>query len=364
MSPLEVVAYAFSLASLLLLTHRQYVVGYIVGALDVIPWCFLAVAQWDAPGMLVLEGVYLAFNLWGLWRHRKDPLGHQHKRRKSPTDRLTGGTVTGTPLRTGRKASPQRTPRSMNSALPLSNEDLSALAAKLAPFLAQAGANAAAQPGPKEARTLPTNIDGNPEFSNVILSLDHLQDAYGDDGHIRNKMVFSTESSAEVIAKLLSYYQEPLSPNALARVLEITGKAAETEYNGGILVLYFDKGNPNDQRGPVVEVVLSTVTYDGLVQHPDFGKNSSLLASDALIRAVSNAIKHQKEKVGFIPLLTYLQISEATWDASSEAVAQEPADFSGRGEVFNETQAFTGSPHGDEASDAPNSVTGGQGFTG
>lgn len=74
MSLLEVLAYAFSLTALFLLTHRQYVVGYIIGALDVIPWCLLAVTQWDAPGMLVLEGVYLAFNLWGLFKHRRDPL--------------------------------------------------------------------------------------------------------------------------------------------------------------------------------------------------------------------------------------------------------------------------------------------------
>ena len=74
MSLLEVLAYAFSLTSLLLLSNKQPKAGYIVGALDVFPWCALAVTQWDAPGMLVLEGVFLAFNLWGLFKHRKEPL--------------------------------------------------------------------------------------------------------------------------------------------------------------------------------------------------------------------------------------------------------------------------------------------------
>lgn len=210
------------------------------------------------------------------------------------------------------------------------------------------GENAAPQPGPKVTRDLPTNIDGNPEFSNVILTLDHLQDAYGDDGHIRNKMIFSTESSAEVVAKLLAYYGEPLSVNSLARVLEVTGKAAETEYNGGILVLYFDKGNPNDQRGPVIEVVLSTVTYYGLVRHADFGKNSSLLASDALVRAVANALDHQKATGGFIPLLTYLQISEASFEDAAVEVRPAPE--------FGDLSASAGI-------EPNNSVTGGQGFT-
>lgn len=221
--------------------------------------------------------------------------------------------------------------------------DIAAIAAQVAAL--QSAANAAPQPGAKVARDLPTNIDGNPEFSNVILTLDHLQDAHGDDGHIRNKMVFSTETSAEVIAALIAYYQVQLSPNAFARLLEVTGKAAETEYNGGILVCYFPEGNPHDQRGPVVEVVLSTVTYDGLVRHPDFGKSSSLLASDALVRAVGAALEGQKEAGGFIPLLTYLQIHEADFP-SEAAVEVAPVDFSRNGNL-----------------DDSNETTGGQGFT-
>lgn len=74
MSALEVLAYSFSLLSLILLSNRKAVLGYAVGALDVIPWCLLAVTQWDSPGMLVLEGVYLAVNLYGLYKHRKEPL--------------------------------------------------------------------------------------------------------------------------------------------------------------------------------------------------------------------------------------------------------------------------------------------------
>lgn len=74
MGLLEVCAYSFSLLSLFLLTNRKFVVGYIIGALDVFPWCALAVLHWNAPGMLVLEGVYLAVNLYGLWKHRKEPL--------------------------------------------------------------------------------------------------------------------------------------------------------------------------------------------------------------------------------------------------------------------------------------------------
>lgn len=251
----------------------------------------------------------------------------------------------------------------------LNAADIDAIAARVVASL-QPAANAAPQPGPKPARDLPTNIEGRPEFSNVILTLDHLQDAHGDDGHIRNKMVFSTESTAEVIAKLVAYYRVPLTANGFARVLEITGKAAETEYNGGILVCYFPDGNPHDERGPVIEVVLSTVTYDGLVMHPDFGKGSSLLASDALVTAVGAAIARQKDQAGFVPLLTYLQISQADFPAE-DAVDVKPfgapngVDFSGNGEVFSEARAegsFAGSPHGDPS--AGNEFTGGQAFTG
>lgn len=221
----------------------------------------------------------------------------------------------------------------------LNDIDIEKIAASLAVRLRQPGGDpvtgAAAVLTPEDpSRPLPLNADGRPEFSNVIITLDHLQDN-ANDGHIRNKMVFSTESAVEVIAKLMAYYRFDPDVAMSARVLEIVGEAARTEYNGGILILYVEAGNPNESpyRGPVIEVILSTVAYDELVQHPDFGKGSSLLASNEIVSAVGNVLAARREEgTGAYPVLTYLSILQADFPEAS-------------------------------AEDAPNSTTGGQGFT-
>lgn len=70
---LEVWAYTWSLTSLLLLTLRRHRLGYLVGAVDIIPWSILALTKWASPWMLVVEFVYLGCNSYGLWRNRRDP---------------------------------------------------------------------------------------------------------------------------------------------------------------------------------------------------------------------------------------------------------------------------------------------------
>ena len=161
---------------------------------------------------------------------------------------------------------------------------------------------------------LPRNIDGNPEFACVVLTFDHLT-AKGDQ-HIRNKMLYSTETMPEAITNLLDYYGIiPRAATELARWMELIGEAAKAEYNGGILVMYAERGNPNDanDRGPVIEVLLSTPSYYDLIEHPDFGKGSSLLASDQIIRAVQNILSGPDP----VPVLTYLKLVEADFSDSS-----------------------------------------------
>lgn len=65
---LECAAYGMSLLSLWLISSGRTRAGFLIGALDVIPWTILALTKWASPTMLVLEAVYLVVNLRGFLR--------------------------------------------------------------------------------------------------------------------------------------------------------------------------------------------------------------------------------------------------------------------------------------------------------
>jgi len=64
-TPLETIAYGMTLLSMFLLAKRMPLSGFMVGMLDVVPWTILALTQFNSPGMLVLEVIFLGVNLYG-----------------------------------------------------------------------------------------------------------------------------------------------------------------------------------------------------------------------------------------------------------------------------------------------------------
>jgi len=205
---------------------------------------------------------------------------------------------------------------------------------------------------------LPRNRDGIPEFATVTLTLDHLFDK--GDRFLRNKMLYSTESMPEAIANLMTYYGFVLgTPGVAARVLEIVGEAAKEEYNGGILVLWAPR-NPHDaeDRGPVIEILMSTPSYYDLIEHPDFGKGSSLMASNELVSAVWAALDKRKAEDGAYPALSYLKMLEA--DYPEAPVVENPCDaLSDINDVVS--MGVASSPRS-RCMEASNEATGGQQF--
>lgn len=122
----------------------------------------------------------------------------------------------------------------------------------------------------------PANKDGTPEFASLVLTIDHL--ATREDHHVVQKMVLSTQTDIETLLALFAYYGEShLTTNP--KTIELLQQAGRSEL---AVFVYHTREN--------VQIVASTPTWDTLVQHPDFGKGSSLVATDALTQAVANLV--------------------------------------------------------------------------
>ena len=219
----------------------------------------------------------------------------------------------------------------------------------------------AAQPAPQ--RVYPKNADGIDEFGVVQLTLDHLTGG-SEDGHLRNKFLYTTESLVEALANLMNYYEIDPEVAASASVYEKIAALSGDAADNTLVIFCANNGNPYDSRqGPVFEVLATTPFYDTLVMHPDFGKGSSLEASDQIVRAVAASLDRQdKGPNGEYPVLTLLKAFEGIYPEANPVPPEEAA---------NPCDALSDIPDNDEGTsargrcyaEAGNEMTGGQGFT-
>lgn len=119
-------------------------------------------------------------------------------------------------------------------------------------------------------------VDTTPaEFVSAILTFDHLLNR--DDGHVVQKMVFSTQSDVESLLALFAYYGEPYMTQ-LPKTLEVLREGAKA--NNPVYVYVTPRGE--------VQSVMSIETMDFLASHPDFGKGTTLGLTDALTRTIAS----------------------------------------------------------------------------
>lgn len=164
------------------------------------------------------------------------------------------------------------------------------------------------------AEGYPRNARGKPEFGSVTLTLGHLFKA--DPFHVKQPMVYSTETAEDALDSLIHYYgdtslmglkstrevlnalsTDPLHYIAVYTVPLHLSMAASIRSNlGGPLTDYgvavtegaikaITSTVPGD--GLIMQVVCSTAALHRLTNHPAFGDGSSLVAIDALTGMLS-----------------------------------------------------------------------------
>lgn len=172
-------------------------------------------------------------------------------------------------------------------------------------------------PPPQEASRSPyaLNSNGDPEFSSVLLTLDHL--LYAHPIHVVQKMVYSTMDVEGTLLALLDYYKEPqvkLLPTTLDLLVQGRSNPEGTIYVYTVPVTNLPatpgripSGQPN--TGAVkVEVVMSTPAFYDLINSPDIGKGSSLLAVNWIVEAVTGFLEGIKKAKGAFPPLSLFQL--------------------------------------------------------
>lgn len=122
------------------------------------------------------------------------------------------------------------------------------------------------------------NARGVPEFASVVITLDHLFNS--DPLHVKQKMVYSTETAEEALASLFDYYGET-SLLGLKSTRQILNELDSDPTHS--IAIYLVPANMRDRKGGmIVQTVCSTAALHRLTNHPAFGDGSSLVAIDAL----------------------------------------------------------------------------------
>lgn len=141
------------------------------------------------------------------------------------------------------------------------------------------------------AALYPTNLDGTPEFGSILLTLDHLTNRA--DHHVVQKFVLSTELQDETLLALFRYYKEE---HLLTRAstIKLLQEAAKTDYP---IYVYTTPQN--------IQILASTAAWDTLVQSPDGGQGSALLAVDFITSHIARIHGELAERNGgeFVPLI-------------------------------------------------------------
>lgn len=132
--------------------------------------------------------------------------------------------------------------------------------------------------------------DGVPEYGNVILTLDPaLARLPGD--LVVQKMVFGTDSPAQALVNLFSYYGEPDLANrgSSMELMMAAGRADNPVF------VYTNERN--------TELVMGMATYGLALMHPSFGNGSMLLTNEKLQEVAAKAQASQfEQRGGFCPL--------------------------------------------------------------
>ncbi len=155
----------------------------------------------------------------------------------------------------------------------------------------------------------PSNINGDPEFASVLVTLDPNFNNRRDH-HVVQKMVYSTQLPEETVPSLFSYYGEP----DLARradIVEMLGRG----FGQMSIYVYTTK------RG-VMEICLGTNSLALIIQR--MGKGSSLLGLQALTEKVVGPMLEQvkRAKGGQIPPLFMVQLSLEQIASAAEGSGQ------------------------------------------
>ena len=151
----------------------------------------------------------------------------------------------------------------------------------------------------------PQNAAGQPEFATAILHLDGITETAPGD-IVVHKMVYSTEDLIASVTSLASYFGEPemFANPSNARLLAEAGRCADPAF------IYVTP------RAGTVLIAMSTPTWDGLVQHPSFGKGSSLLTMEKLVEIAADQQGRLAQFAGGFANLLLL-------DFSRENIAEE-----------------------------------------
>lgn len=160
----------------------------------------------------------------------------------------------------------------------------------------------------------PRNGNGDPEFGSVVLTLDHM--LYRHPFHVVQKMVFSTQDSEEALLGLMEYYHEDhvkLMPSTLDLLVRGRGNQEGSIYIYTVPVTNLPPHPGHVPSGSVsgaviVQAVLSTPAFYDLINHPDVGKGSSLLAVNWLVEAIVSFLEAQKVAQGAWPPLSLFQL--------------------------------------------------------
>jgi len=148
----------------------------------------------------------------------------------------------------------------------------------------------------KTNNTLPLNADGNPEYDSILIQIDGRIPQRG--VHHIDKLVASTQAPEETLDKLFTYYKEEY-----IREMETTADIIGRGFNSYSVYLYINKAG-------VASLVLSSDTFNYLVQNESIGNGSSLMAVDCLKGCLSELVSKWATLGNEIPPLSLMSFGD------------------------------------------------------
>lgn len=163
----------------------------------------------------------------------------------------------------------------------------------------------AAAPAARES-VYPTNINGDPEFASILITIDHAFNAKKEGligHHVIQKAVYSTQLATETLWSLFDYYGDEKVQRASSTV-EIIGRA----YNRDAVFIYT---TPNG----LTQILMGTNTLDYLREHDKFGGGSFLMTVNRLVEGVRQLYEDvMNQGAKGIPPLSCVFASDLTGD--------------------------------------------------
>jgi hypothetical protein len=156
----------------------------------------------------------------------------------------------------------------------------------------------------------PLNEAGVPEFASIIIHVDAALVTPNDDD-VTQKLVLSTQDVVTSLTKLAAHFGEPelLAQPSNARLLVEAGRQANPVF------VY------TTPREGTVLILTSTPVWDMLVQHPDFGRGSALIATDKIQDIAAQVQSQMQQFAGGFANLLLLDLSPEKFE---ESLQKEP----------------------------------------